>query len=148
MSTGEIRQLPALMPVPQLQSLPKFSPVDEFRKATSTFLRPASSVAVPEKVILLPGSAATAGTANGGVISTGWLIVTVGATAVESTVQSRVALRRSACPIVSVAVALPRHTPSCGKVTSYDQVALVAPMTSGVARNVLKMSSTVPSACR
>ena len=65
-----------------------------------------------------PGSTVTAGTVNGGVISTGCSIVTVGATAVESTVQSRVALRRSACPIVSVAVALPRQTPSCGRVTS------------------------------
>ena len=148
MSTGEIRQLPAVMPVPKLQSLPRFSPVDELRNATSTFFSPSSSVAVPLKVILLPGSAVTAGTVNGGVISTGWLIVTVGATAVESTVQSRVALRRSAWPMVSTAVALPRHTPSCGSVTSYDQVAFVAPMTSGVPRNVWKMSSTVPSACR
>ena len=84
----------------------------------STFLRPWSSSAVPEKVTRLPGSTVIAGTANGGVISTGWLMATVGATTVESTRQSRTALRRSAWPIVSVAVALPRQTPSCGRVTS------------------------------
>ena len=90
----------------------------EFRSEISTFFRPSSSAAVPEKVSFPPGSTVTAGTANGGVMGAGSVIVTVGATALESTVQSRVALRRSACPVVSVAVALPRHTPSCGRVTS------------------------------
>ena len=118
MSTGDTRQLPALMPRPQVQSLPRFSPVEVLRRETSTFLRPSSSEAVPEKVIRPPGSTVTAGTVNGGVIATGSAMVTVGATAVESTVQSRVALRRSAWPMVSVAVALPRHTPSWGRVTS------------------------------
>ena len=118
MSTGEIRQLPALTLVPQLQSLLRFWPVDVFRSETSTFLSPSSSDAVPLKVTAPPGSTVTAGTAKGGVISAGRLIVTLGATALESTTQSRVALRRSAWPVVSTAVALPRHTPSWGRVTS------------------------------
>ena len=85
-------------------------------------------------MIRLPGSTVTVGTANGGVISTGWLIATVGATAVESMRQSRVALRRSACPIVSVAVALPRqialvrqgHVVGPGRVGGADDVGLTA----------------------
>jgi hypothetical protein len=60
----------------------------------------------------------TVGAANGGVISTGSAIVTLGAIAVELTSQSRVALRRSAWPVVSVAVALARQSPSWGRVTS------------------------------
>ena len=74
--------------------------------------------------------------------------MTLGATAADETSQSRLPLRRSACPAVSMAVALPRQSPSCGRVTSYDQVVDVAPMTSGGPRNVLKMSSTDPSACK
>ena len=104
--------------MPQVQSLARPSPVELLRRVISTSLRPSSSEAVPENVICPPGSTVIAGTANGGVISTGSLIVTLGATAVESISQSRVALRRSACPVVSVAVALPRHSPSCGRVTS------------------------------
>ena len=38
------------------------------RSEISTFLRPSSSEAVPEKVILPPGATVTAGTVNGGVI--------------------------------------------------------------------------------
>ena len=68
--------------------------------------------------------------------------MTDGATAFELTVMSRVALRRSAWPAVSYAVALARQTPSCGSVTSYDQVALVAPTTSGRPLNVLKIGAT------
>ena len=104
--------------MPQVQSLPRFSLVEVLRSETSTFLRSWSSDAVPEKVSRPPGATVTAGTANGGVISTGSWIVTLGATAVDEMSQSRVALRRSACPMVSVAVALPRQVPSCGKVTS------------------------------
>ena len=59
----------------------------------------------------------TVGAANGGVMVAGWSIVTVGETALELIVQSRTVLRRSACPAVSTAVALPRQTPSCGTVT-------------------------------
>jgi hypothetical protein len=47
-----------------------------------------------------------------------------------------------------MAVALARHTPSCGTVRSYDQVAFVAPTTSGRVLNVLKIGATVPSGCR
>jgi hypothetical protein len=117
MLTGEMRQLPDWLTA-QVQSLASPSPVELFRRLISTSLRPSSSEAVPENVIWPPGSTVIAGTANGGVISTGSWIVTLGATAVEVISQSRVALRRSACPVVSVAVALPRHVPSCGKVTS------------------------------
>ncbi len=55
MSTGEIRQLPALTPTPQVQSLPRFSPVELLRSEISTFFRPSSSDAVPENVIRPPG---------------------------------------------------------------------------------------------
>ena len=135
--------------MPQVPSLARPSPVAGCCAGeTSTSLRPSSSEAVPEKVIRPPGSTVTAGTANGGVMATGSWIVTLGAMAVDEMSQSRTALRRSAWPMVSVAVALPLHSPSCGSVTSYDQVAAVAPMTSGVPRKVLKMASTEPSSCR
>jgi hypothetical protein len=118
MSTGETRYCPAVTFVPQVPSAPRFSRVLVLRSEISTFFRPSSSEAVPENVSLPPGSTVTAGTAKGGVMGAGSSMVTVGETALESTVQSRVALRRSAWPVVSVAVALPRHTPSCGSVTS------------------------------
>ena len=51
-------------------------------------------------------------------------------------------------PAALRAVALPRQMPSCGRVTSKDQVALVAPTTSGWPRKLWKMLSTEPSAWR
>ncbi len=56
-----------------------------FRRVISTFFSRSSSDAVPENVIGEPGLATTVGTANGGVIDTGWLMLTVGATAFELT---------------------------------------------------------------
>ncbi len=73
----------------------------------------------------------------GGIITAGAVIVTVGGTAVALTSQVRSACRRADWPAVSTAVACIVHSPSYGTVTSYDQVALVAPTTSGVTRNVL-----------
>jgi hypothetical protein len=76
------------------------------------------------------------------------VIDTVGATPVEEMSQSRVSLRRSDWPALSMAVADMRHWPSWGRVTSYCQVAEVAPTTSGRPRKVLKLEETVPSSCR
>ena len=84
----------------------------------------------------------------GGVIGAGELIATDGATPVEVISQSRVAPRRSDWPLLSIAVADMRHSPSCGRVTSYCQVAEVAPTTSGVPRKVLKLDETDPSSWR
>lgn len=117
------------------------------RRVISTLRRPASSFALPAKVSGPPGETTSVGAGVGGVIAAGELMVTVGATPVEEMIQSRVALRRSACPAVSMAVALPRHSPSCGSVTSKRQVAEVAPMTSGSPLKVLKTGATVPSSC-
>src|SRR5687768_11942399 len=75
-------------------------------------------------------------------------MATVGATPVEVISQSRVSLRRSDWPLVSMAVADMRHSPSWGRVTSYCQVAEVAPTTSGVPRKVLKLDETDPSSWR
>src|SRR5215210_419499 len=107
MLIGEIRWLPALTPTPQVPSAPRFSRVVVLRRLISTFCSRSSSDAVPEKVMGEPGATTYVGAANGGVMATGCLISTVGETAVELTVQSRTALRRSAWPAVSVAVALP-----------------------------------------
>src|SRR3712207_7634509 len=92
MSAGEIRCWPALTLSPQVPSAPRFSPVEVFRRLTSTLRSPPSSVAVPEKVIGFPGSTRTVGTVNGGVILTGASMLTVGATRSEehtSELQSR-----------------------------------------------------------
>ena len=101
------------------------------RSEISTLTRSSVSLAVPMKVTGEPGATVRAGAAVGGVIGAGALMATVGATPVEVISQSRVALRRSDWPLVSMAVADMRHSPSCGRVTSYCQVAEVAPTTSG-----------------
>ena len=83
MSTGEIRQLPALTSMPQVPSLPRFSPVVELRSEISTFLRPSSSVGGAgegDRAARRHGDRRAPRTAASS--ATGWLMVTVGATAV------------------------------------------------------------------
>jgi hypothetical protein len=134
--------------VPQLPSEASCSLVVVLRRVISTLARLSSSLAVPLKVRVPPGATVRVGAAVGGVIGAGVLIATVGATPVEVISQSRVALRRSDWPEVSIAVADMRQVPSCGRVTSYCQVAEVAPTTSGVPRKVLNSEETDPSSCR
>src|SRR4029450_11873476 len=97
MLTGEMRQLPDWLTA-QVQSLVSPSPVELFRRLISTSLRPSSSEAVPENVIWPPGSTVIAGTANGGVISTGSWVGTPGGTAVDEISQARVAPGRGGRP--------------------------------------------------
>ncbi len=148
MCCGEIRQLPAVTVVPQEQFDARFSRVVLLRMETNTWSRVSSSAAVPEKVSGLPGASVIGSGFVGGVTDTGAVIVTVGGTAVELTSQVAVAARRSDCPAVSTAVAQMVHWSSYGSVTSYDQVALVAPTTSGRTRNELYTALTVPSSWR
>src|SRR5205814_600695 len=117
MLIGETRNEPAVTPMPHVPSAPRFSRVVVLRRVIVTCWSRSSPAAVPEKVSLPPGATTTGCTVNGGVICTGVLMLTVGATAVVLTSQSRTPLRRSACPASSIAVALPRHVPSCGSVT-------------------------------
>jgi hypothetical protein len=148
MLDGEIRYQPWTTSVPQVPSEASCSLVVLLRSEISTLTRSSVSLAVPLKVTGEPGVTVRAGAAVGGVIGAGALMATVGATPVEVISQSRVALRRSDWPLVSMAVADMRHSPSCGRVTSYCQVAEVAPTTSGVPRKVLKLEETDPSSCR
>ena len=55
---------------------------------------------------------------------------------------------RGFVPTMSIAVADTRQVASYGTVTSHDQVALAAPITSGSMRKVLNVEDTVPSSCR
>ena len=134
--------------MPQLPSAASCSRVVALRSEISTLARSSSSLALPENFKAPPGATARAGAAVGGVIGAGALTATVGATAVEVISQSRVAPRRSAWPLESAAVADMRQVPSCGRVTSYCQVAEVAPTTSGAPRKVLKLAATDPSSWR
>jgi hypothetical protein len=148
MFCGEMRYQPWTTSVPQVPSEASCSLVVLLRSEISTLARLASSLAVPLKVMGLPGATVRAGAAVGVVIGAGALMATVGATPVEVISQSRVALRRSDWPALSMAVADMRHSPSCGRVTSYCQVAEVAPTTSGWPRKVLKLDETDPSSWR
>src|SRR5919106_408116 len=148
MFCGEIRYQPWTTSVPQVPSVASCSLVVLLRSEISTLARSSSSLAVPLKVSWPPGATVYAGDAVGGVIGAGVLIATVGATPVVVISQSRVALRRSDWPVLSIAVADMRHSPSCGRVTSYCQVAEVAPTTSGRPLKVLKLAATLPSSWR
>src|SRR5688500_13244688 len=110
----EIRYQPWMTSVPQLPSAASCSLVVLLRREISTLTRSSVSLAVPLKVSRPPGVTVWVGAAVGGVIGAGALIATVGATPVEVMSQSRVALRRSDCPLLSMAVADMRHSPSCG----------------------------------
>ena len=145
---GEMRYQPWITSVPQVPSEASCSLVVLLRSEISTLARSSVSLAVPLKVRRPPGVTVKVGAAVGGVIGAGALIATDGATPVEVISQSRVAPRRSDWPLLSIAVADMRQVPSCGRVTSYCQVAEVAPTTSGVPRKVLKLEETDPSSCR
>ena len=147
MLVGEIRYQSWTTSVPQLPSAASCSRVVLLRSEISTLTRSSVSLAVPLKVSRPPGVTVRAGAAVGGVIGAGALMATVGATPVEVISQSRVALRRSDWPALSMAVADMRHSPSCGRVTSYCQVAGRADHV-GQARKVLKLEETDPSSCR
>ncbi len=86
--------------------------------------------------------------AVGGSIGAGVVMATLGAIAVAETSHVRTALRRSDWPAVSTAMACIVQSLSYGTVTSYCQVALVAPTTSGTVRNVLYVALVEPSSCR
>src|SRR6266508_1744464 len=141
MFCGETRYNPATTSVPQVPSEASCSLVVLLRRVISTLARPL-------KVSCPPGATLYGAAAVGGVIGVGVLIATVGAAPVVVMSQSRVALRRSDWPALSMAVADMRHSPSCGRVTSYCQVAEVAPTTSGRPRKVLKFDEALPSSCR
>ena len=148
MPGGETRYQPPITSVPQVPSEASCSLVVVLRSEISTLARSSVSLAVPLKVRRPPGVTVSVGAAVGGVIGAGELIATDGATPVEVISQSRVALRRSDWPALSIAVADMRHSPSCGRVTSYCQVAEVAPTTSGGPRKVMKLDETDPTCWR
>src|SRR4029453_4043400 len=145
---GEMRYQPWITSVPQVPSEASCSLVVVLRSEISTLARSSVSLAGPLKGGGPPGVKVWGGAEGGGVIGAGALIATDGATPVEVISQSRVALRRSDWPALSIAVADMRQVPSCGRVTSYCQVAEVAPTTSGVPRKVLKFEETDPSSWR
>src|SRR5581483_6091533 len=112
MLTGETRHQPAVTLVPHEQSDARFSRVTVFRREISTLFSATSSVAEPEKVIGLPGATVIGFVGVGGFITAGVVIETLGGMAVALTSQVRAALRRSAWPAVSIAVACIFHSPS------------------------------------
>ena len=82
-------------------------------------------------MIGLPGATVIGCAAVGGTMTVGAEMDTVGGWPFSVTSQVRSAVSRSDWPAVSRARAWVSHSSSNGTVTSWDQVVLVAPTTSG-----------------